>query len=395
MKTTEPWAEDLRPLDEESCEEPPVPRWEAEVQDESQRFRVGLRRYAHQYSNTYFCRLAALKSAVTDAARRKWGTGVEVKERIKDMRAGQECVIAGTLYKEMHLKPSVLAEYMKELQLDAPVKSYVSNSDFLLLEDDSARVTIAKGGIEAGAVVSGLVVAIRGAQNAAGEFEVSAWTLPELPANGALPPPLQPAEDEPLVAFVAGLRVGHPMTDPLQLFMLRNFLTGAEGSSADRSLSRRIVRLVVVGNSASAATQEQERAQAMKEKPTLSPEDAWRTAQSTGNAAEVLNEMDAFFSALAAVLPVDIMPGEEDPTTFSIPQHPVHPALFAQGRRFANLRSVTNPVIFSIMGVRFAGMSGQGVKDVQNFSSLEAAGDALELIMRARCLAPTAPDTLP
>lgn len=58
----------------------------------------------------------------------------------------------------------------------------------------------------------------------------------------------------------------------------------------------------------------------------------------------------AFFKSC---IPVDIMPGEFDPSNHIMPQQPLHPCMFPKGFQFSSLRSVTNPYEFSIDGVRY------------------------------------------
>eukprot|EP00922_Rhytidocystis_sp_ex-Travisia-forbesii_P056596 GHVS01083755.1.p1 GENE.GHVS01083755.1~~GHVS01083755.1.p1 ORF type:complete len:167 (-),score=7.80 GHVS01083755.1:234-734(-) len=88
------------------------------------------------------------------------------------------------------------------------------------------------------------------------------------------------------------------------------------------------------------------------------------------------------------------MPGDGDPTNHSLPQQPLAQVLFSQAKRFKSFQSVTNPYRFELDGVRFLGCSGQAVEDICKFSDLDELG-ALKLVAECRCIAPTAPDTLP
>lgn len=59
-------------------------------------------------------------------------------------REGEECVIMGTLYKEMKLKPCILDEYTKDAGLGTEVSSgkFISDDDTVVLEDEGARVKL-------------------------------------------------------------------------------------------------------------------------------------------------------------------------------------------------------------------------------------------------------------
>lgn len=62
--------------------------------------------------------------------------------------------------------------------------------------------------------------------------------------------------------------------------------------------------------------------------------------------------MDTFFAEISPSLPIDLMPGPADPTNGTLPQQPLHKALFPRCRKIATFRSVTNPYSFEIEGVR-------------------------------------------
>lgn len=71
----------------------------------------------------YFLRLAKIKPAVEQVAASSWqGTvigGEEVKrvERVLDVRQGDLCWVAGTVYMDMPLKPNILDDVSKDVGL--------------------------------------------------------------------------------------------------------------------------------------------------------------------------------------------------------------------------------------------------------------------------------------
>lgn len=107
---------------------------------------------------------------------------------ILGLEEGKECIIVGTIYKHMKLKPSILDEYSKEVHLNQPssvepwrcmsllgpiltfnsqfclqrskvplVKphNFVHPDDHLILEDESGRVTLTGSLLDPSAFVTG------------------------------------------------------------------------------------------------------------------------------------------------------------------------------------------------------------------------------------------------
>lgn len=56
--------------------------------------------------------------------------------------------------------------------------------------------------------------------------------------------------------------------------------------------------------------------------------------------------------AFQASVPVDVMPGEFDPTNYTLPQQPLHPCMFPLATAYSTLQLVTNPYQATIDGVR-------------------------------------------
>jgi len=124
------------------------------------------------------------------------------------------------------------------------------------------------------------------------------------------------------------------------------------------------------------------------------------------------------------------MPGEFDPTNYTLPQQPLHHCMLPLARAYATLRLVTNPYQADVDGVRyknpvchqlcdgcwwhgvtartgvrisasfppkwcrFLGTSGQNVSDIFKYSSMDDYLEILEWTLLAGHISPTAPDTL-
>lgn len=79
------------------------------------------RTYKQQYGDMYFLRLAKIKPAVEQVAAEAWdGTVVgdepaKKVDRVLDVRQGELCWVAGTVFMDMPLKPSILEDVSKDV----------------------------------------------------------------------------------------------------------------------------------------------------------------------------------------------------------------------------------------------------------------------------------------
>jgi DNA polymerase delta subunit 2 len=182
-----------------------------------EKFLLRDRAYADQYAATYFCRLASSRPALAAAARKKWPS-LEVVS-VLDLEEGKECAVVGTIYKEQAAKPSALDAAAAAAKggatsgsaaaapaganieaLAGGIPSLAHAKDALVLEDAGARVALSSpgasspaggaGALPAGPLVTGVVVALRGAVTEDGAFEV---TDALFRGPGAPPPPRDPA----------------------------------------------------------------------------------------------------------------------------------------------------------------------------------------------------------
>jgi DNA polymerase delta subunit 2 len=62
------------------------------------------------------------------------------------------------------------------------------------------------------------------------------------------------------------------------------------------------------------------------------------------------------------------MPGESDPSNYTLPQQPLHPCLFPSGRTFSTFVPRTNPCHMSIHDVTVMGCSGQNIDDIAKYA---------------------------
>ncbi|KAL6706919.1 DNA polymerase delta small subunit Cdc1 [Coniothyrium glycines] len=377
--------------------------------------------YKQQFADMYFLRLAQLRTAVKQKAEDAWndfelgGERATYVERVLDVRQGQLCWIVGTVYMEMALKPNVLDDISKEHWIAAPPPraTYVSSNgqDEMMLEDESGRLRVTGESLNSH-YVTGCVLAALGTEQADGTFQVIATQYADLPrqpqrweredatlSRAKKPKPRR--ERSGKLAIVSGLEITGVDDDELSLDILLEYLTGEAAGPADQTSSSTITRLIIAGDSLSHAA------------PILSREDfAVKKSKSKhyGYDASAYNaspaeRLDLFLSSLLPTLPITLLPGASDPANVALPQQPLHPALFPLSRLYAEppaktnetlhgLDTVTNPWQGDIEGYRVLGTGGQTVADLLKYVDEVESLEVMEMMLRWRCIAPTAPDTL-
>ncbi|KAJ5090718.1 hypothetical protein N7532_009402 [Penicillium argentinense] len=301
-----------------------------------------------------------------------------------------------------------------------------------MLEDESGRLRLVGSFLSATHLVTGAIIAALGTENSNGDFEVIDIKVPDLPPqpqrwerDGGSPPDTQKGSERGgKIAFVSGLGITGSSSDTLSLQLLTDYLLGYVGFSGSDENSpsanaSKISRLVIAGNSlgasvtAEAATAGSDNAAKKKAAPKKYGYDA-----SAYNASPI-TQLDNFLAEILPSIPITLMPGEQDPANFSLPQQAIHRAMFPQSRAYCAppasadskpepgwFDSVTNPWEGDVEGWRIWGSSGQNVDDVLRY--LDFAGEdgnletddtdarmrIMEAMLRWRCGVPTAPDTL-
>ncbi|KAF2133992.1 hypothetical protein P153DRAFT_330716 [Dothidotthia symphoricarpi CBS 119687] len=374
--------------------------------------------YAHQFADMYFLRLSLLKKAVKQKAHEAWddfelgGEKASFVERVLDVRQGQLCWVVGTVYMEMALKPNVLDDISKEHWIVAPPprETYVSTSgqDEMMLEDESGRLRVTGESLSSH-YVTGCVLAALGTEQADGSFQVIATQYADLPRQPArwerddAEQKTKPARQRAgKIAIVSGLEITGTDDDDLALDLLVEYLTGEATGPPSQTSSSQITRLIIAGDSLSHSS------------PILSREAyaAKKGKKHYGYDASSYNaspaaRLDTLLSTLLPTLPITLLPGASDPANVALPQQPLHPALFPTARLYTSapnsstpsspptLHTATNPWSADIDGHRLLGTSGQPIADLLKYVDDDISPlDAMEMTLRWRCIAPTAPDTL-
>lgn len=91
---------------------------------------------------------------------------------------GKSYILVGVLYKDQRLKPSLLRDLSKKLQLEAqPNNNCVSVDDKLFLEDETLRIKLVGNHMDTQEVVTGLVCAVLGRELENGTFWVYTYVI--------------------------------------------------------------------------------------------------------------------------------------------------------------------------------------------------------------------------
>ncbi|KAL1863075.1 hypothetical protein VTK73DRAFT_6477 [Phialemonium thermophilum] len=393
------------------------------------------RKYQQQYADIYFLRLTKLKPAVEEVATAEWGSTVIGPEaakrvdRVLDVRQGELCWVAGTVYMDMPLKPNILEDISKDRWISAPTtdqKYFSPDEDAIMLEDDSGRIRLVGDVITSAVLVTGCIIAVLGIENANGELVVIDLKFPNLapqPSRWELSGPPTQNGDSKLnqreinvkkedvemadgdsrstggkIAIVSGLEFsGTDTSYALELNLLLEYLLGeALDPTAQKEISK-ISRLIIAGNSIAA------------DHKMHADEDATkRTNKKYGYDSSSYNPLpiqllDGFLSELLPTIPVTLLPGALDPANASYPQQPIHTAMLSRARAYTAvpgsaqpgwLDLATNPYEAEIEGWRVLGTGGQNVEDMAKYVDSDDRLGMMEAMCRWRCSAPTAPDTL-
>lgn len=330
-----------------------------------------------QYSQIYFARLHMLRTLLHSVVPH-WKPHIPVCT-VLGLEEGKECIIVGTVYKHMKLKPCILDEYAKERSVIPLVKphNFMHPDDHLVLEDESGRVKLEGTTLLPSAYVTGVVVAFLGKETGAGSFLVQDILEAGLPPQ--IEKPLKLGDDK-YVVFASGLSVGNSTSNPLQFQLLVDHITGHLGDEKEQRIAAEIVHVVIAGNSV-------EFARGLFSGQNLGSKDQSKLS-------EPFRELDILLTQIAAGVSLDIMPGPNDPANFSLPQQPLNRCLFPGSSVYNTLRSCTNPHSFELDRIRFLGTSGQNIDDLDKYSEAKDKLDFMERTLRWRHLAPTAPNTL-
>jgi DNA polymerase delta subunit 2 len=312
--------------------------------------------YLRQYSHVYHQRLQFLKPRFPN----------KTVNRILDLSEGVHTIVVGTLVKEQGSgDDNVLVE-----------GTLCRATDTLFLEDESGRVQLAN--VLPQLYPTGVVVAVEGTVGRDGMVTVQCIHNPSPPSDYPMDTSAttafttnskRPAENDntkkPFLLLLSGINCGDPSVSSLPRELLLMYLQGVFGTSQAANVSH----IIIAGG-------------------LMSTPDA-------------LSEFDNFCAQLAAcAIPVDILPGKDDPTTAVWPQRPLHRSLLPKARNTEIVSCTPNPYAASFNNKYVLGTDGTNIFDLQQhacssdttrLSELAALVQTLELSH----VCPTGPSSVP
>jgi DNA polymerase delta subunit 2 len=308
-------------------------------------------------------------------------------QRVLELREGVDSFLVGTLVKE-----AVLLSSKDETPLHPDVP-FCKASDALFLEDASGRVSLLLPGAMLHQFCTGVVAGVQGTLGADGVLVV---TQVYSPAPVAVAPRNLSTNNSraPQVLFLSGLHCGGAAASSLPRDMLLSFLQGRLGEIEKASC---ISHIVVAGG-------------------LIAPKTATTTTSTTTTTAACLRDLDAFLVQLTAAsgIPVDVLPGQDDPTTANWPQRPLHSALLPRSTTAAVLRTPNPYAAVHADATLVVGTDGRSIRDLTQRLLVESTPtmptnnkehdatltpiselDALARTLEWSHLCPTGPDSVP
>ncbi|KAF7995897.1 hypothetical protein HCN44_007004 [Aphidius gifuensis] len=347
--------------------------------EDFKRFKLSKdKKYDKQYSKIYNARLKALRDVLTKNALSKWGDYkiLTIKNLAELVDHHESSIIIGTIYKHQLLKPSILKEYADEAQVKSqPASKFFSTEkDNLYIEDEVQRVMLSGGHVHPMEIVTGVVCAVLGYQLDDGTFWVEDYCLPGICPKKIstidIKSPVSTSSSSSLFSdkysskkllLLSGLDL-YNTPDSMQFELLTEWITGIAGNDDSQENSGSICQVIFAGNSmrGTIETFEHTGFSGPKNKYTAAAKDTILAA----------NRFDDIVNEIVQACCVLVMPGECDPTNYSLPQQPIHPAILPKSSKYKTLNVTTNPWIGKIDDKIVAGSSGQIIRDIMKVSSL-------------------------
>ena len=335
---------------------------------------------------------------------------------------------------DLPLKPNILEDVAKDHWIAAPParEKYVGpdGGEQIMLEDESGRLRLTGSALQSELLVTGCIVAVMGTENANGDFEVIDLKLPDLPmqperwssmGKNKMQVDSKDRTQQGKIAIVSGLDVTGESGDTLMLDLLTEWLLGESATPALQQASSKISRLIIAGNSLAEAAPIPSREDGsnnliINNNKKGGPKKYGYDASSYNPAPTA--QLDSLLSAILPSIPITLLPGASDPANVSLPQQPLHPALFPNSRAYAApgaaaapakpasetaytypMHPATNPSYVTVAGQLCLISSGQAISDIAKYLQFPSRNytcsmDLMEATLRWRVIAPTAPDTL-
>lgn len=356
------------------------------------RFVIKTRHFERQYAQMYYGRLQALKTRLAPVGKQRWPHAPLV--RLMDARSEVDCQIVATLFKQGDNKPDFLKEYtaLEDGQIaPEPPANRVDPDDYIVAEDESGvRVRLVGDIPNVGKVCTGVVVLLVGrlldsTNKKLGEFRATDCIFPGLGPQSPITPIAPSPGAARYIAVVSGLGFG---SSAQHIALAKQALSAfLRGLPAPTELgTKEIGRLLIAGNLIEPTDDLK-----LCEKIKLDSSDL--KCIQDAPVVPPMRQADEWLAQVAQSIPVDILPGPNDPTNVYTPHQALHPCMLPAAYE-GRASFVPSPHEFRVNGMTGVATSGDGVADICRYTTNTPA-EALRLCAEAAHLTPTAPDTLP
>lgn len=305
-------------------------------------------------------------------------------DRITEVKLDQHVFLIGIIVRSHKTRASNIEKYIIKVgSMDTrpSIGNYSTEQDSFFLEDENGRLVLDPSHLDTdwSDLVTGVVLGIRGVIKEDAILQVLDIIYPQ----ASLPKQVSQFKDE-YICLLSGLEIGNPNLDHTYISTLIESFLGS--IDEDEEIFSKITRMVILGDSIFkplAARTVDRRAVGESE------------IKGFQEMSSSLKQLDTFLSECSGIFPVDIVPGELDPTNASLPQQPLSPYLFPKSSSYTALQSVPNPYEFELNDVSFLCTSGQNIAGLSQFvPEGRSEIDLMKLTLKYRHLAPNAPDAL-
>lgn len=307
----------------------------------------------------------------------------------------------------MKLKPSCL-KGIENMYGITKVEKFIDEKDTLSLEDTSGIVKIDKKNskLNVNEFVSGIPIAVKGKLNDKGYFIVDDYLYYKPDYNPKMETPMDIDsnnlnQNKNLILFISNLRIGKPNEydeglSPNARTMLIEFIQNNNLNKQLSDISKRIKRVIIVGNSAYVNDKIEE-----LEKGSFIKAEEYKNE--VKNIINNYTLLDKYIKLISNFIHVDLVNNIEGNDGVYFPQNPNSQFLFLDNMVNINgktLNLLPNPYMFEVYSHKtktkktFLGTSGENINTILQYTDINDPLLAMQKTIEWGHLAPLAPDTL-
>lgn len=206
----------------------------------------------------------------------------------------------------------------------------------VFLEDESGRIELDISNVSEYPWVTGTTIGLKGTADSTGKYFVQQVIEPGIPDITKLQQSPSKSNSR-FVALVSGLNYGKEGAEnSLERTRMIEFFNGCFHSE----FGLNVAKLIIVGNTMSAPIK-------------ISNEFKKKYGHEIAKyKVDHLHQIDSELSNLSRSIDIEIMPGEDDLSTLTLPQSPVPKSLFPIISKISSVTFTTNPCLFDVDSIK-------------------------------------------